>query len=66
MSALRRLAAGLRRGESGQAMTETAIIYGALLAVPGYYVLTKFAPDAMAAASVYLNSIYLVLGLPIG
>ncbi|MBI5545451.1 MAG: hypothetical protein HY901_16315 [Deltaproteobacteria bacterium] len=54
--------------ESGQAMTETASLYFFILVgvTSGGYVLTRFAPDVVSAVSVYVNSFYLVLGLPIG
>ena len=68
MRNLRRAAARLLGDESGQAMTESAVILMALLfSLPVLgFMLIKYAPDAVAAATIYFNGFYLVLGLPIG
>jgi hypothetical protein len=53
------------RGESGQSMTETAVIAAALLG-GGSLLLMQFAPDALQAFTIYLHGFYVVLGYPIG
>lgn len=65
MKALRRSLGVRLAEESGQSVTEVAILAFALLG-PGGFFLLKFAPEAIAAATIYLNGFYLVLGLPIG
>jgi hypothetical protein len=57
-------AAGLARRARGQAMTEYVALTAALL-VTGVGIMA-FAPDMMAAFTIYIRGFYLILGLPIG
>lgn len=55
---------GLSRRARGQAMSEYAVLTAALL-VSGVGIMA-FAPDMMAAFTIYIRGFYLILGLPIG
>jgi hypothetical protein len=55
----------LRRPRSrGQAMTEFSILLMSLLI--GGVALSTFAPDMLAAFTIYVRGFYVVLGYPIG
>jgi hypothetical protein len=55
----------LRRPRSrGQALTELSILLMALLV--GGVALSTFAPDMLAAYTIYVRGFYVVLGYPLG
>ncbi|MFN7133894.1 MAG: hypothetical protein ACK4N5_17595 [Myxococcales bacterium] len=54
----------LAADESGQAMTESGLMLGALLLFGGSVI--TFAPDFLAAFTNYVQGFYVVLGYPFG
>ena len=52
------------RDESGQEMTEYALVTSSLLLGTGVSLLV-FIPNALSAYKIYINGFYMVLGLPI-
>jgi hypothetical protein len=60
----RAITSARQRPARGQAMTEYVTLMAALL-LTGIG-LTSFAPDMMAAFTIYIRGFYLVLGMPIG
>ena len=61
---IRRLLPARLQNRRGQAMTEFAALTVALLL--GTASIVTFAPDSLAAITIYINGFYLVLGLPLG
>jgi hypothetical protein len=57
-----------RRGQAGQAMSESSLVLAALLGALGAtgVTLLRFYPDSLAAFTVYIRGFYIVLGYPLG
>ena len=65
MTCFERFRRDLRSDESGQSMTEEALLLSGLLLVGGYS-LMAWAPEMLGGITTYVFGIYVVLGYPIG